>query len=105
MRFEARLMVKITFNLSRLFPESRELLLEFPEFQGNTVVHENHGLMPSTRNDGMLEYWNSGYQKWKQHIYCSSSSQPIVPVFHYSNIPVAAKSLNSYGTNRLQKYR
>ena len=32
------------------------------------------------------------------------SLEPIIPVFHYSTIPVAAKSLSSYATNSLQKY-
>jgi hypothetical protein len=32
------------------------------------------------------------------------SSQPIIPVFHYSNIPVGAKPKSSYIINKLQKY-
>jgi hypothetical protein len=35
----------------------------------------------STWNIGMLDYWNSGYQKLKVKIFSFYSSQPIIPVF------------------------
>ena len=53
-------------------------MLEFPEFVEKTVVPK-HNLLENW-NDGMLEYWNSGYQNRKQQNFCSSS-YPIIPLF------------------------
>ena len=53
-----------------------------------------HGMM-ECRNIGIV--WRAEAPKFFR------SPEPIIPVFHYSNIPVTAKSMSSYGTNSLQK--
>ena len=44
---------------------------------------------------GILEWRNRGTPKRKNYIWSFCSSQPIIPVFHPSNIPIGAKPLSS----------
>ena len=53
---------------------------------------------------GMMECWSIGIVRRGEAPKFFRSLEPIIPVFHYSNIAVAAKSLSFYVTNRLQKY-
>jgi hypothetical protein len=56
----------------------------------------------------VLEKWNVGIvEQWvlkTERTDFFSSSQPITPVFHYSNVLAAARLLSSYMIDRLQKY-
>jgi hypothetical protein len=42
--------------------------------------------VPGPWKDGILEWWNIG--KYQQTLY----PKPIIPTFHYSNIPIAKQS-------------
>jgi hypothetical protein len=71
--------------------------LKYPEFLGNTGVHERN----------VMEKWNHGMlgiKKAKRTDLLFFFLSTHHPVFHYSNVPVEATPLSYSIINRLQKY-
>jgi len=48
--------------------------------------------MSSKWNNGMLKYRNIGVKTEGDHSIVNNSFKPIIPILHYSNIPIAERS-------------